>query len=169
MAKKETAKKAPERREFVCADGSSQKFWTIHLQGSSHTVTHGRIGLMVRTQSRNFASEEAARKSFDKLIAEKVKIGYVDDESGAAAEFLQSHQAAQERERLYYGWSTQADFSRSLAHIFYDGERISIHLNHIIQKVDGIAYGLFQPVLVQSVFGNHFGQIDGSQGTRFIR
>jgi len=112
MAKKKPAKKATDRRELVCAGESPQKFWTIHLEGCSHTVTSGRIGLMVRTQSRNFGSEEAARKSFDKLIAEKVKIGYVDDESGAAAIFLQSHQAAQERERLYYGWSTEADFSR---------------------------------------------------------
>jgi predicted DNA-binding WGR domain protein len=65
-------------REFRFEDGTSKKFWTIDLDGPSHTVVFGRIGTDGQTQTKKFGSEADAKKSYDKLVAEKVKKGYVE-------------------------------------------------------------------------------------------
>ena len=70
-------------RNLVFSDGSSNKFWTIVLSGSEHTVTFGKVGTNGQTQTKTFDSDEAARKAYDKLVAEKTKKGYVDA-AGAA-------------------------------------------------------------------------------------
>lgn len=66
------------QRTFEFAEGTSNKFWTISLDGKSHTVNFGRIGTAGQMQSKEFGSEAEAQKSFDKLVAEKVKKGYVE-------------------------------------------------------------------------------------------
>jgi len=66
------------RRELVFQDGSSNKFWNIELSGSSFTVTFGRVGTAGQEQTKEFGSDAEAKKAYDKLIAEKVKKGYVD-------------------------------------------------------------------------------------------
>lgn len=65
----------PQRYEF--SDGKSDKFWTIELSGSSHTVSYGRIGTNGQTKTKDFDSDDDAKSSYDKLIAQKVKKGYV--------------------------------------------------------------------------------------------
>lgn len=72
------------RRELVFQDGSSNKFWNIVLEGSAHTVTFGKTGTQGQTQKKEFESPAAARKSFDKLVAEKSKKGYVDANGSTA-------------------------------------------------------------------------------------
>lgn len=73
---------AGTRRELIFQDGSSNKFWNVELSGRSYTVTFGRIGTAGQVQTKEFDSDDAARKACDKLIAEKLKKGYVD--SGGA-------------------------------------------------------------------------------------
>lgn len=65
-------------RSLIFSDGSSNKFWTIVLDGSDQTVTFGKVGTVGQTQTKSFNSDEAALKSYDKLVAEKTKKGYVD-------------------------------------------------------------------------------------------
>src|SRR5262249_12220712 len=77
------ARSEVESREFVFQDGSSHKFWKIELDGSSHTVHFGRVGTQGQEQTKEFASDAEARKSYDKLVAEKIKKGYV--EAGGAS------------------------------------------------------------------------------------
>lgn len=72
-------------RSLVFADGSSNKFWKIELDGSSHTVTFGRVGTNGQTQTKDFGSDDEAKKSYDKLVAEKIKKGYVDEAGGGAS------------------------------------------------------------------------------------
>lgn len=60
-------------------DGKSDKFWTISLSGYSHTVTYGRFGTTGQTQTKDFATVDAALKSYEKLVAEKLKKGYLED------------------------------------------------------------------------------------------
>ena len=67
-----------DSRSLVFSDGSSHKFWKIELDGSSHTVTFGRVGTAGQTQTKDFGTEDAARKAYDKLVAEKTKKGYVE-------------------------------------------------------------------------------------------
>ncbi len=76
---------ANDSRHLTFSEGSSHKFWKIELDGSSHTVVYGRIGTNGQTQTKDFNDEAAARKSFDKLVAEKINKGYADATAGAAA------------------------------------------------------------------------------------
>ncbi|MBY0523277.1 MAG: DUF4132 domain-containing protein [Gemmataceae bacterium] len=71
------------RREFQLVEGSSSKFWAIDQDGNAFTVAFGRIGTAGQTQTKEFASEAKAKEACEKLIAEKIKKGYV--ETGAAA------------------------------------------------------------------------------------
>ncbi|HEY7372965.1 MAG TPA: WGR domain-containing protein [Polyangia bacterium] len=64
------------RYEF--SEGSSNKFWEIALEGKAFTTTWGRIGTAGQTKTKTCASEAAAKKEYDKLIAEKVGKGYVE-------------------------------------------------------------------------------------------
>ena len=71
-------KEDPKRFEF--SDGKSHKFWVVQLDGRAHTVTYGRIGTAGQTKTKELPDEEKARKSYDKLIAAKVKKGYKEIE-----------------------------------------------------------------------------------------
>jgi predicted DNA-binding WGR domain protein len=73
------------RREFQFSDDKSNKFWIIELDGNEFTVNFGRIGTNGQTQTKEFASPEAAKKEYDKLIAEKVKKGYKETGGGGGA------------------------------------------------------------------------------------
>ncbi|MBV9124451.1 MAG: STM4015 family protein [Planctomycetes bacterium] len=67
-----------KRREFQFTEGTSKKFWAIELEGTRHTVHFGRIGTAGQTQTKEFDNEDKARKSYEKLLAEKVNKGYVE-------------------------------------------------------------------------------------------
>jgi predicted DNA-binding WGR domain protein len=66
-------------RSLRYTDDKSDKFWSIVLSGCSHTVNYGQYGKDGQVQTKDFPTEDAARKSCDKLVAEKLKKGYVDD------------------------------------------------------------------------------------------
>ncbi|SFH92653.1 DUF4132 domain-containing protein [Planctomicrobium piriforme] len=72
-------------RSLEFSDGSSNKFWNIELNGTEHTVTFGKIGTSGQSQTKNFGSEDEAKKSYDKLVAEKSKKGYVDKAGATGA------------------------------------------------------------------------------------
>ena len=63
------------RYEFT--EGTSNKFWEINLSGKSFTTTYGKIGANGQTTIKKFSSDADAKKEHDKLVAEKVKKGYV--------------------------------------------------------------------------------------------
>ncbi len=63
-------------------EGTSSKFWRARIDGKTLYVNYGKIGTNGQTQVKDLASPEAARKEYDKLIAEKRKKGYAD--AGAA-------------------------------------------------------------------------------------
>lgn len=63
------------RYEF--SEGSSNKFWEISLKGSTFLTRYGKIGTDGQETEKEFGSPDAAKKEHDKLVAEKVKKGYV--------------------------------------------------------------------------------------------
>ena len=73
------------RREFEFSDDKSNKFWIIELDGNEFTVNFGRIGTNGQTQTKEFASPDAAKKEYDKLIAEKLKKGYKEKSGGGSS------------------------------------------------------------------------------------
>jgi predicted DNA-binding WGR domain protein len=82
-------------RRFELVEGSSAKFWEIDLDGSSFTVTWGRLGTSGQTQTKSFDSDAKALKEHDKLVAEKTKKGYGEVEAtGAPAAATASPKAA---------------------------------------------------------------------------
>src|SRR5579883_2012271 len=74
-----------EKRYFTQTDDKSDKFWEIQLSGCSFTVRFGRRGTNGQVQTKEFATDAAARLAYDKLIAEKVKKGYVESEASGTA------------------------------------------------------------------------------------
>jgi len=55
---------------------SRPNIWEIRLDGSDTQVRYGKIGTAGQAQTQSFDSPEAAQKSADKLVAEKIKGGY---------------------------------------------------------------------------------------------
>lgn len=84
-------------RTFVFTDEKSHKFWHIELEGKTFTVTFGRVGTNGQTQSKMFADAATARKEHDKLVAEKLKKGYVETTEAAPAPVVSSEQQALEK------------------------------------------------------------------------
>jgi uncharacterized protein (TIGR02996 family) len=74
---------------FHFRDGKSDKFWAIELQGKSLTVTFGRTGTAGQTQKKTFPDAAKAQKEHDKLVADKLARGYVEQAAAAAPEPLQ--------------------------------------------------------------------------------
>ncbi len=70
------------RYEF--SDGSSNKFWEITLTGSNFVASWGKIGTAGQSKPQSFGSPEAAKKEYDKLVAEKTKKGYTLVSGGSA-------------------------------------------------------------------------------------
>ncbi|MBL4845846.1 MAG: DUF4132 domain-containing protein [Planctomycetes bacterium] len=73
-------------REFRLQDGKSDKFWSITVTGSSHTVHFGRAGTNGQRRSKDHDSEAAAAVAAARLIASKVKKGYAEVEGAEVKE-----------------------------------------------------------------------------------
>ena len=65
-------------RTFQFSVARSHKFWTIDVQGAAFTVTYGKVGTPGATQTKTFPTPEKARAEADKLVAEKLRKGYVE-------------------------------------------------------------------------------------------
>ena len=66
------------KRHFEFVEGSSKKFWEIWMDGTSFCTKYGRIGTDGQETVKEFDSVDKAKKEHDKLVAEKVKKGYVE-------------------------------------------------------------------------------------------
>lgn len=73
------------RRAFQCTEGGSAKSWMITVLGAMHMVEFGKLGKGGQVKSKKFASEAEAQADAAKLIAEKLKKGYVEVGGGAQA------------------------------------------------------------------------------------
>jgi predicted DNA-binding WGR domain protein len=66
-------------------EGNSSKFWRARVEGKTLYVNYGKIGTNGQTQVKDLADPAAAKKEYDKLVAEKRKKGYVDAGSGGGS------------------------------------------------------------------------------------
>ena len=64
--------------EFRFQQGNSDKFWKIAVSGVDMTVVFGRIGTKGSTVVKTFETPERAKREAAKLIAEKVRKGYLE-------------------------------------------------------------------------------------------
>lgn len=68
------------KRAFSFTDDKSDKFWWIDYgEGTDFAVNFGKTGTSGRFQLKEFDSEEKCRKEAEKMIAQKVKKGYKED------------------------------------------------------------------------------------------
>lgn len=65
-------------RHFIYQDEKSHKFWAVEQQGKELHISWGKVGTNGQNQVKSFADAAAAEKAELKLIAEKVKKGYVE-------------------------------------------------------------------------------------------
>ncbi|CTT11743.1 molybdate metabolism regulator [Escherichia coli] len=71
-------------KTYIYQDEKSHKFWAVEQQENELHITWGKVGTNGQSQVKSFADAAAAEKAELKLIAEKVKKGYV--EHGASTE-----------------------------------------------------------------------------------
>lgn len=64
---------------LTSTEDGSNKFWSIRVDGASHTVTFGRVGSRGQEKTKTFASESAALADAEKLVRSKRSGGYVDE------------------------------------------------------------------------------------------
>ncbi len=65
-------------RHFIYQDEKSHKFRAVEQQGNELHISWGKVGTKGQSQIKSFSDAAAAAKAELKLIAEKVKKGYVE-------------------------------------------------------------------------------------------
>lgn len=73
-------------RTFVFQDAKSHKFWSVAVEGAQVVTRWGRVGTDGQEKAKPFADEALAWVASEKLIAEKVRKGYVEDGAGGHPE-----------------------------------------------------------------------------------
>ena len=85
------------KRFFINQNDLSDKFWNIEYEGEEQIVHYGKIGTAGREMTKKFASEEECQKESEKLIAQKMKKGYVEvspnEEIPAKIEMIEEEKA----------------------------------------------------------------------------
>ncbi|MCH5360039.1 WGR and DUF4132 domain-containing protein [Escherichia fergusonii] len=66
-------------KTYIYQDEKSHKFWAVEQQGNELHISWGKVGTNGQSQVKSFADAAAAEKAELKLIAEKVKKGYVEE------------------------------------------------------------------------------------------
>jgi predicted DNA-binding WGR domain protein len=78
---------------YVCESKSGGKFWEIELDGSSFTVTYGKVGTAGTSKTTDLGTVAKCEKKRDTLIKQKNKKGYVLADSEEAQQVGQGVQS----------------------------------------------------------------------------
>ena len=63
---------------LVFQDAKSNKFWNLETNKKEFTTSWGRIGTIGQSKTKKYYSESACEREANKIIASKVKKGYVE-------------------------------------------------------------------------------------------
>lgn len=63
---------------LVFQDAKSNKFWNLETSGKKFTTSWGRIGTIGQSKTKSFYNNQRCEQEAKKLIASKIKKGYVD-------------------------------------------------------------------------------------------
>ncbi len=69
-------------RRFALVAGTSAKFWEVSINRATVHVRFGRIGSDGQRQSKEFADAAAAAAHAQRLIAQKLAKGYLEEPVG---------------------------------------------------------------------------------------
>jgi predicted DNA-binding WGR domain protein len=70
---------APIPRRFFCTEDGASKFWEVAINGSELTVSFGRIGTKGQSQTKTFATPDAAMREREKLVRSKLGKNYIEE------------------------------------------------------------------------------------------
>ena len=70
------------KRYFEFSEGTSNKFWEITMSGTDVKTRYGKIGTPGQQTLKEFGNAAAAKKEYDRLVAEKTKKGYEETAGG---------------------------------------------------------------------------------------
>lgn len=73
-----------QRMRLICTEGGANKFWEATVEGEALTVRFGKVGTAGQTKTKSFATTAAAQAELAKLVAEKRKKGYVEEQGSSA-------------------------------------------------------------------------------------
>ena len=65
-------------KTYIYQDEKSHKFWAVEQQGNELHISWGKVSTNGQSQVKSFADAAAAEKAELRLIAEKMKKGYVE-------------------------------------------------------------------------------------------
>ncbi|MEU6415333.1 DUF4132 domain-containing protein [Microbispora sp. NPDC046933] len=68
-------------RMLTYVGGGSAKFWEVRQNGTELNIRYGRMGTAGQAQVKSFDSAAAAAAAADRLVAEKLRKGYTEDET----------------------------------------------------------------------------------------
>lgn len=68
------------KQYFEYKDEKSAKFWQIELEDNNIQTYYGKIGAEGRSTEKELADKEKAEKEYNKLVAKKIKEGYIEIE-----------------------------------------------------------------------------------------
>ena len=69
-------------RRFALVAGTSAKFWEVSVTGATVHVRFGRIGSAGQRQTKEFVNAAAAAGHAQRLIAQKLAKGYLEEPVG---------------------------------------------------------------------------------------
>ena len=82
------------KREFFFQDDRSNKFWTIDITDRGIRTTNGRIGAKPRETRKEMPDASAAAREAERLIAAKLRDGYVEGSIAGAPAYERPNWAA---------------------------------------------------------------------------
>jgi cell wall assembly regulator SMI1/predicted DNA-binding WGR domain protein len=68
----------PAKRYFEFKEGASSKFWEVVHEGNAMTTRYGKIGTNGQSTTKSYDSPEKAVAETAKIVAKKIKEGYVE-------------------------------------------------------------------------------------------
>lgn len=76
------------KETLIYKDQKSDKFWQIEVNGKEHTITYGKSGSKGTTKTKLFEVSEDALEDAKKLLASKLKKGYISIEGSKTNTYM---------------------------------------------------------------------------------
>ncbi|SDK81161.1 WGR domain-containing protein, predicted DNA-binding domain in MolR [Nonomuraea maritima] len=87
-------------RTLTFVGGGSAKFWEVRQDGAELHIRFGRLGAAGQTQVKSFGSAADATAAADKLVADKLRKGYTEDETASSPQAASPTGSIADEDRL---------------------------------------------------------------------
>jgi len=121
-------------RKFHYKDAKSDKFWTITLTGNKYTIHFGKTGTKGQEQTKNFPSEELAKKAYEKIIREKTGKGYKEITDKKEKEKPEGLQVFQDKKDYFINELKHGDSKVRSRGAWYLGDKKYFH-GHTLESL----------------------------------